>query len=117
VFLPGKRRVILIPLLTMLVAWMANAAESERDFSAVVSRIKRERVLSRGLAAVGYSRHLHALEIQFVNGAVYRYLDVPLDVYRKLMAANSKARFYDENVRRKYRSVHVRSSEKKPPVH
>jgi len=47
------------------------------------------------------------LEIEFVNGAIYRYLDVPLTVYHDLMSAESKARFYDSNVRKRYRSVLV----------
>jgi hypothetical protein len=61
---------------------------------------------------VGYSKRRHILEIEFGNGAVYRYLDVPPAVYRDLMSAASKARFYDSNVRRHYRSVVVRSRQK-----
>ncbi|HMG04044.1 MAG TPA: KTSC domain-containing protein [Chthoniobacterales bacterium] len=74
----------------------------------IVSHLKRESVQSTALASVGYSKRLHALEIEFRNGAIYRYLEVPASVYRGLMKASSKARFYDENIRRKFRSVHVR---------
>ena len=74
----------------------------------IVSRIKRVRVESTALATVGYSRRLGALEIEFRNGAVYRYLDVAPALYEGLLNAPSKARFYDENIRRKYRSLHVR---------
>lgn len=74
----------------------------------IVSHIRHEQVASSGLAGVGYSKRLHALEIEFVSGAIYRYEEVPLTVYRELMAAKSKAHFYDTNVRGKYRSVHVR---------
>ncbi len=52
------------------------------------------------------------LEIEFVNGAVYRYLDVPATMYRDLVTAESKARFYDSNIKRHYRSVLVRSRQK-----
>ncbi len=52
------------------------------------------------------------LEIEFVNGAVYRYLDVPATMYRDLITAESKARFYDSNIKRHYRSVLVRSRQK-----
>jgi hypothetical protein len=72
------------------------------------SRIKRQPVESSALAAVGYSRRLHALEIEFRNGAIYRYLDVAPAVFEALLNAPSKARFYDDNIRRKYRSLHVR---------
>jgi len=74
----------------------------------IVSRIKRVPVESSALATVGYSKKLRALEIEFRNGSVYRYLEVPLDVYEALLKAHSKARFYDENIRHKYRSEHVK---------
>jgi len=64
--------------------------------------------LRRVIAAVGYSKRRHILEIEFVNGAVYRYVDVPAAVYRDLMSAESTARFYDSNIRKHYRSVVVR---------
>jgi hypothetical protein len=79
----------------------------------IVSRIRREPVESRGLAAVGYSRRLRALEIEFRRGGTYRYLDVPPSVYRELLAADSKAGFYNRNVRGKYRSVFVRPRKKR----
>lgn len=74
----------------------------------IVSRIRRAPVESTALATVGYSKRLRALEIEFRNGAVYRYLEVTPDVYNALLQARSKARFYDQNIRHKYRSLHVR---------
>ena len=74
----------------------------------IVSRIKRIPVESTALATVGYSKKLRALEIEFRNGAIYRYLEVAPEVYEALLNARSKARFYDENIRHKYRSLHVR---------
>ncbi len=72
------------------------------------SRIKRTPVQSSNVVSVGYSRHLHALEIEFVRGAVYRFLDVQPRLYRQLLAADSKGRFIAENLRGKYRFVRVR---------
>lgn len=74
----------------------------------IVSHIKRRPVESSAIAAVGYSKQRRALEIEFRNGAIYRYLDVPPEVHEALIDARSKARFYDQNIRHKYRSVHVR---------
>ena len=74
----------------------------------IVSRIKRFPVESTALAKVGYSKRLRALEIEFRNGAVYRYLEVAPETYEALLHARSKARFYDQNIRHKYRSLHVR---------
>ena len=78
------------------------------DAPAHISHIKRHAVVSSALASIGYSKRLRALEIEFRNGAVYRYLNVEPVVYHDLMHAPSKARYYDANIRRKYRSVHVR---------
>ena len=89
---------------TSLIAAPVKTAED----SSIVSRIKRVPIESKALAAVGYSKRLRALEIEFRNGAVYRYLDVSPPVHTALMNAPSKARFYHENIRGKYRSLHVR---------
>jgi hypothetical protein len=74
----------------------------------IISRIPRQSVQSTAIAKVGYSKRRHILEIEFVKAAVYRYLDVQVTVYRDLMSAKSKARFYDSNIRKHYRSVLVR---------
>lgn len=83
-----------------------NAASPSRP--AVTSHIPRALVASKGIASIGYSKRLHILEIQFVNGAVYRYLQVAPSVHRDLMAADSKARYYDANIKGNYPSVRVR---------
>ena len=93
--------VVAIALLTL---GRATAAEHRQ----ITSRIARQPVHSHALAAVGYSRRLHALEIEFVNGAVYRYRNVPPEIYRDLLEASSKAQFYDANVRGRFPSVHVK---------
>src|SRR5262245_3833453 len=82
----------------------------------ITSRIPRQPVESTAIEKIGYSKRRHILEIEFVNGAVYRYFDVPLSVYRDLMSAESKARFYDSNIRKHYRSALVRQRQKQEPA-
>jgi hypothetical protein len=74
----------------------------------VISHIPRVRVSSTAIASVGYSKRRHILEIEFANGAVYRYLQVGPSVYRELMRADSKARYYVANIKGYYPSEHVR---------
>src|ERR1043165_4618501 len=62
-----------------------------------VSHIPREWVVSSAIATVGYSKRLQVLEIEFLNGAIYRYLGVPRSAYYSLMAAPSKAHYYLEH--------------------
>src|SRR5438128_11561052 len=78
----------------------------------IVSHIPRQPVQSTAIAKIGYSKRRHILEIEFANGAVYRYLDVPPAIYRGLMSAGSKARFYDFNVKGHYRSIPIRPLQK-----
>src|ERR1700675_773394 len=85
-----------------------NAASPTRTVVTVTSHIPRASVASKGIASIGYSKRLHILEIQFVNGAVYRYLQVAPSVHRDLMAADSKARYYDANIKGNDPSVRVR---------
>jgi len=70
--------------------------------------MQREPVESSALAAVGYSKRLQALEIEFRDGLVYRYLAVPIPVHRELLSAESKTRFYNRHVRGKYRCLRVK---------
>jgi hypothetical protein len=92
----------------VVVAW----AKPSPTPNHITSRIPRQSVQSSAIAKVGYSKRRHILEIEFVNGAVYRYFDIPLSVHRDLMSAESKARFYDSNIRKHYHSVLVRPREK-----
>lgn len=101
------------PPITLVISLLfAAAAQAEpakpRDSTGIISHIKREPVESTAIASIGYSKRLRALEIEFRNGAIYRYLEVAPAVHRNLLNAKSKARFYDDNIRRKYRSLHVR---------
>ena len=103
--------IISISAALVVVAW----AEPSPTTNHIVSHIAREPVQSSAIAKVGYSKRRHILEIEFVNGAIYRYFDIPVSVHRELMSAQSKARFYDSNIRKHYRSVLVRPRQKERP--
>ena len=107
----------LIVLIVLLGAppLMICRAEPSPTPKHITSHIPGQEVQSSAIAKIGYSKRHHILEIEFVNGAVYRYFDVPLSVYRDLMSAESKARFYDSNIRKHYRSVSVRPRQKQEP--
>src|SRR5437763_9250249 len=90
----------------------AYCAEPSPAPNHVISHIPRQPVQSTAIAKVGYSKHRHILEIEFVNGAIYRYFEVPSAAYRDLMSADSKARYYDFNIKGHYRSVSIRPRQK-----
>ena len=97
---------ILLCVLTAL-AHTVGAAEP----ALIRSHIRREPLASTALATAGYSKRLHIMEIEFCNGAVYRYLDVPEIVYRDFMTAESKAQYYDWNIKGHYRALRLRPAE------
>jgi len=96
----------------LIVISRGTGAEPSPTPNHITSRIPRQPVQSTAIAKAGYSKRRHILEIEFVNGAVYRYFDVPRSVYQELMAAESKARFYDSNIKKHYRSALVRQRQK-----
>jgi hypothetical protein len=107
------RRVWLAAFLAILnITQTAFCEDPSATPNRIISRIPRQPIESTAIAKIGYSKHRHILEIEFVNGAIYRYLDVSPSVYRDLMSADSKARFYDANIRRHYHSVMIRPRHK-----
>lgn len=95
-----------VAVITLAIASVGQAPAAENG--QITSHISRQAVHSHALAAVGYSKRLRALEVEFASGAIYRYKNVPPQIYYDLLSASSKAQFYDANVRGHFPSVHVR---------
>ena len=74
---------------------------------------KRQPVESTVLASVGYDAKARVLEIEFHSGAIYRYLEVPEEIFRQLLAAESKGNFFGKNIRDKFRSERVKARTEK----
>lgn len=102
-----KRWLILLALAGIATS---QALAADRGAAPIVSRIHRTSVESHGVAAIGYSKRLHALEIEFRHGGTYRYLDVPPSVHREMLACDSTTRYYNSHIRGRYRSVRVRAT-------
>jgi hypothetical protein len=72
--------------------------------------MKRASVDSSMMVSVGYGPSQRTLEIEFRSGDVYRYLDVPPGVFRDLLAARSKGRFFQANIDGAYAFERVRAA-------
>ena len=59
-------------------------------------------VESSTLASAGHDAQSAVLELQFRNGAVYRYLLVPQRVFQDLLGACSKGGYFNQNIRGRY---------------
>jgi len=60
-------------------------------------------VISSMIRSVGYDERHSLLEIEFTSGKIYQYEAVPEEVYRGLMSAGSKGRYFDEQINGRFR--------------
>jgi hypothetical protein len=63
---------------------------------------------SRTLATAGYDDPSATMELEFVEGRVYRYFVVPRSVFDALLSADSIGRFFQENIRDVYPYERIR---------
>lgn len=59
-----------------------------------IERMERETVSSQAIQSVGYDAGAQTLEIEFTNGTIYQYYNVPEPVYQEFMASDSKGKFH-----------------------
>lgn len=64
--------------------------------------MQRVIVESTTLGSAGHDNQAAVLELQFRNGAVYQYSLVPRQVYRDLLRAESKGRYFNQSIRGRY---------------
>jgi hypothetical protein len=64
--------------------------------------MERTAVASSMIREVGYDQTEKTLEIEFNNGHLYRYHDVPETTYRALIAAPSLGSFFNAEIRDQY---------------
>jgi hypothetical protein len=64
--------------------------------------MKRLPVESSVLASVLHLAEQQLLEIEFRSGLLYRYFDVPQQTYTELLAAESKGRYFNANIRNRF---------------
>lgn len=65
--------------------------------------MNRQPVTSSNIASIGYDANSQTLEIEFLNGGVYQYFDVPQHVYEELMNASSHGQYLAQNIKGVYR--------------
>lgn len=64
-------------------------------------------VSSTNLSRVRYDDNKNTLEIEFQGGRVYQYFDVPKQIFEGLLKAESKGKFFHEQIKGHYRYARV----------
>ena len=57
----------------------------------------RTHVTSNNIKSIGYENGV--LEIAFLSGGIYQYVNVPHSVYHSIMMAPSKGKYFYQNVK------------------
>ena len=65
-------------------------------------------VKSSNIASVGYRDATETLQVEFKDGAVYSYADVPRYVYDGFMEADSLGAFFAKQIRNEYATVRLK---------
>jgi hypothetical protein len=68
-----------------------------------------QRVQSSTLRSVRYDCDARALDITFMSGQTYRYLNVPSEVYVDFIAAGSKGEYFNRNIKDAFHHTTARS--------
>lgn len=69
--------------------------------------MKREHVESSNIESIGYEEKSQTLEIEFLNGGIYQYFDVPKSIYDGLMVASSCGEYLAANIKGSFRYSRV----------
>jgi len=65
-------------------------------------------VNSSNLKSVGYDEAESILYVEFKANTLYEYYDVPSEVYEELLKAESKGKYYNAEIKTKYRVSKIR---------
>jgi len=60
----------------------------------------RKYVSSSNIASIGYDSISQILEVEFLNGAIYQYYDIPETLYDGLMSADSHGKYLNEYIKK-----------------
>jgi hypothetical protein len=67
----------------------------------------REPVISSNVVSVGYDPETLMLEVEFLDGALYQYFDVPETEANGLVGADSVGKYLNDNIKGRYRYARV----------
>lgn len=70
--------------------------------------MQRHYVESSVIASVAHDPQANVLEVEFRNGRLYEYFGVPHGEYEALLSAESVGKYFNEEIRPRYRSARVR---------
>jgi hypothetical protein len=65
--------------------------------------VERSPVQSSSIETIGYDSDSETLEVEFKNGSVYQYFDVPHHVYEAMLSSGSVGSYLAQSIKGVYR--------------
>lgn len=65
--------------------------------------MERQNVSSSNLQSIGYDEESQTLEVEFINGGIYQYFDVPKHLFEDFLNAASVGSFLARNIKGHFR--------------
>jgi len=62
--------------------------------------MERIPVSSTNVASIGYDSNSMTLEVEFLNGSIYEYYNVPEGLFNDFLIASSKGTFLDQFIKK-----------------
>jgi hypothetical protein len=62
--------------------------------------IERHSVTSSMIREIGYDEESETLEVEFHEGGVYQYSNIPVSVYRELISSSSIGRYFAQYIKK-----------------
>jgi KTSC domain-containing protein len=69
--------------------------------------MRRTLVSSSMITSVGCDTRKKILEVEFVSGSIYQYLEVDSDTFKEFVEAPSKGTFFNAHIKDEYTFVRV----------
>ena len=69
--------------------------------------MERDTVSSSNIDSIGYDEESQTLEVEFKNGTLYQYFDVPEHIFNGLIGADSIGGYLAANIKGNYRYSRV----------
>lgn len=82
----------------------AKGCVDERE-TARAMEIEMKEVKSSNIKSIGYSRKHKQFRINFINGGLFQYKDVPEETFNELSKAESVGSFFSKNIRNNFKCI------------
>jgi lysyl-tRNA synthetase class 2 len=104
------RFVVLVLMARMIGVGGIKSCAAQLPPGHAVPAVKRTEVSSSAIVRVGYDDRQRMLEVEFHDGTIYLFLNVPASRHKGLLRAKSKGRYFNKHIMRRYDYRRVRGA-------